>query len=469
MEKEVRVPPHNLDAEENVLGAILLDGDALSKVSGFISPRDFYKGSHELIFQSMQRLQSNGTPVDPVTIVNDLKNQGELEKTGDAFYITGLAEAVVSSANIAYHAGIIRDYSLRRKILNYSYTLKEQCYDGDLEPAKVESDLLDLFKDPRIGMDSSLVTLDKDAWERLEEAANKGTIRGLPTGFNDLDVITGGAPKAEMIILAARPSVGKTSMALSIAKNVAATGKKVGFISLEMSANQLYQRLLFQAAKVDSQGYNDGSLSAEDLRLLDGFRETLRNLPLVIWDNVENGIESVTAAARRLKISHKIDLLVIDYLQLIRSPGYKLYESATYTSGEIKALSRRLDTPVLVACQITRKPENRKNHVPRLSDLRDSGALEQDADQVWFIYRPEYHGTFEDKDGLDLRGKAQVIIAKNRNGRIGAAWLAFISKYAGFENLSNVQEPIPFDKDREERPPYDFGDGFEREDDSIPF
>ena len=243
-----------------------------------------------------------------------------------------------------------------------------------------------------------------------------------------------------MIILAARPSIGKTSLALSVAANVAATGKRVGVISLEMSGEQLYQRLLFQTARVDSQKYNDGSLSKYDLTLLNDVRDTLKGLPLVIRDKVGNRIGSVSAAARQLKISHKIDLLVIDYLQLIRGPGEKLYESVTNVSGELKARARQLNIPVLVACQINRQAEDRSNHRPRMADLRDSGALEQDADQVWLIHRPEYYGTLEDKKENDFRGKAEIIVAKNRNGQTGATWLAFVSKYAGFENLAAGME-----------------------------
>ncbi len=440
MEKEIMVPPHNLEAEESVLGAVLLDGNALSRVSGFLFPPAFYKAANELIYRAMGRLQDQGTPIDALTVTEDLKSQGELDKVGGATYITGLAYGLVSSANIVSHALVVKDYHQRRMVLNFSRELQERCYDGGLDSAEVESGLLDLFKDSRTGKDNSLEAIDRAVWEGLEEVARHGAIRGLPTGFFNLDKITGGMPRGEMIILAARPSIGKTSLALSVAANVAATGKRVGVISLEMSGEQLYQRLLFQTARVDSQKYNDGSLSKYDLTLLNDVRDTLKGLPLVIRDKVGNRIGSVSAAARQLKISHKIDLLVIDYLQLIRGPGEKLYESVTNVSGELKARARQLNIPVLVACQINRQAEDRSNHRPRMADLRDSGALEQDADQVWLIHRPEYYGTLEDKKENDFRGKAEIIVAKNRNGQTGATWLAFVSKYAGFENLAAGME-----------------------------
>ncbi len=437
MAEAVKIPPHNVEAEEAVLGAVLLDGDSLSRVSGFLSSQDFYKTSNELIFRAMQRLQARHAPIDALTVTEDLKSRGELDKVGGATYITGLSEGVVSAANITAHAQQIKDYARRRRVLNFSRDLQERCYNGGLDPAEVESGLLDLFKDSRIGKDNSLEAIDKTVWEGLERVSrNPGTYRGLPTGFFDLDRITGGMPRGEMIVLAARPSVGKTSLTLSIAANVAAAGKRVGVVSLEMSGEHLYQRLLFQTARMDSQKYNEGSLTKNDLALLNDFRDTLKSLPLVIRDNVGNRIESVVAAARRLKIIHKIDLLVVDYLQLIRGPGEKLYESITNVSGELKALARRLDIPVLVACQINRKVEDRPDRKPRMSDLRDSGAIEQDADQIWLIHRPECYGIINDKEGNDLKGRAEIIVSKNRNGRTGAAWLAFISKYAGFENLA---------------------------------
>lgn len=437
MAKEVRVPPQNLAAEEMVLGAVLLDGDALSRVSGFLFPQEFYRTAHGLIYRAMRRLQGRGDPIDALTVTEELKSRGELDKVGGSYYITGLAESVITSANIASHAQVVKDYSQRRKVLNFSRDLQERCYDGGLDSVEVESGLLDLFKDSRTGKEDSLEAVDGTVWEGLEKVSrNPGTYRGLPTGFLDLDRITGGMPRGEMIILAARPSIGKTSLAISIAANVAATGKRVGIVSLEMSGEQLYQRLLFQVARMDSQKYNEGLLSKDDLALLSDFRGTLKSLPLVIRDNVGNRIESVSAAARRLKISNKIDLLVIDYLQLIRGLGENLYESVTNVSGELKALARRLDISVLVACQINRKVEDRPDRKPRMSDLRDSGAIEQDADQIWLIHRPEYYGIVFDGNGRDVRGKAEIIVSKNRNGRTGAAWLTFVSKYAGFENLA---------------------------------
>ena len=421
--------PHSKDAERAVLGAMFLGSDAVDKAISILSPGDFYVTAHAIIFKTMLKIFLQGKAVDQLTVIEDLKPD-LIKQTGGYDAVLGISESMPSAANIDEYIRIVREKSQERKtVIALQESLQNLQSGGKVDD--VQGVLLGLFD-----------TFDPGGYRgvafalREAEAMAKDQSRGLMTGFTDLDNLTGGLRQQDLIVLAARPSMGKTSLALRIAHNVAKRGKGVAFVSLESSSASLAERLLFQVAKIDSHRYYGSYLAEEERHRVAGTFKSLKALPLWLDETAVLNIDQIHSRARRLKAQHGLDLLVIDYLQLISGSGKISRNEAVgeYSRGA-KRITKDLDIPVILISQLSRAVESRPNKLPQLSDLRDSGSIEQDADLVLLLYRPEFYGFTFDKDGQRYRDNlAQVIIAKSRNGRRGTVELSFFSEYTLFTN-----------------------------------
>ena len=434
--------PHSLEAERSVLGAVLVDNQALNRVQPILTSDDFYRESHRRIFWAMEQISGGSGVVDPVTLGDTLDKAGHLSEVGGFAYIASLLEGVPKLVNAEHHARIVREKSVLRRLIEESTRIASMA-SKDQDPAdtvldEAEKAIFRLAEDRlKDGFVALQVIADK-AYQDIEKLRQrKELITGVPTGFVDLDELTSGLQPSELIVLAARPSMGKTALALNFAENAALQhGKRVGVFSLEMSRLQLYLRMLGSQSRVDLHRIRTGRVNKEEwARMLMGI-QTLNEARMFIDDSAGIGIMEMRAKARRLKAEHGLDLLVIDYLQLMR--GHGRYESRQQEISDIsrslKELAKELEVPVLALSQLSRAPEARSEdrHRPRLSDLRESGAIEQDADVVLFIYRPEvYFPNDEDKKGL-----AEIIIGKQRNGPIDTVRLAFLKQHTRFENAA---------------------------------
>jgi len=430
-----KVPPHNLEAEQAILGGILINNDALNQIIDILSGEDFYREAHALIFEGMLALYNRDDPVDLITLSQVLKENGVLGKVGGIDYLTSLAEATSTSAGIMYHAEIVKDLSTRRRLISQCSHISEVCF----QPANDTEEILDLaeqsiFEIAERNIDQKFYPLNevvKESFKKIESTTGSN-ITGISTGFTDFDNLTSGLQSSDFIIIAGRPSMGKTALALNIAYN-AALEEKVGVavFSLEMSRLQLGIRLLGSDAMIDAWKLRKGALQDDDYLRLTDSANRLSELPIYIDDSSGlSGLE-MKAKARRLKKKYDISLVIIDYLQLMQSK--KSVESRQLEISDIsrslKALAKDLDIPVVAVSQLNRKVEDRPNKRPLLADLRESGAIEQDADLIVFIYREELYNLTEEN-----KGKAELIIAKHRNGPIGKVNLTFREKYTKFEN-----------------------------------
>jgi replicative DNA helicase len=440
-----KVPPHNLEAEQAIVGGVLINNDALNQVVDILSSEDFYKEAHALIFEGMLTLYNRDDPVDVITLSQVLKENGVLDKVGGTDYLVSLAEATSTSAGILYHAGIVKDLSTRRSLISQCSHISEVCF----QFANDTEEILDLaeqsiFEIAERNIDQNFSPLNevvKESFKKLETTSHKGdNITGIPTGFTDFDNLTSGLQPSDFIIIAGRPSMGKTALALNIAYNAALEDKAgVAIFSLEMSGLQLGIRLLGLDAMIDASRLRRGSLQDDEwLRLTDSANR-LSELPIYVDDSSGLSALEMKAKARRLKKKYDISLVVIDYLQLMQSR--KLVESRQQEISDIsrslKALAKDLNIPVVAVSQLNRKVEDRPNKRPILADLRESGALEQDADLILFIYREELYNRTEEN-----RGKAEVIVAKHRNGPTDKINLTFREKYTKFENYYR-EELVP--------------------------
>ena len=440
LEKNV---PHSLDAERSVLGAILLENSAINRAQEILKESDFYRDPHRRIFKIMATLSERATAIDPVTVKEELTRAGELEAVGGPAYIASLLDGVPHSSNVEHYARIVKEKAILRNLIDAGGRIVAAAYDGseDVETILDQSERLVFqiaqdqlragFVPMRTIADQSLKTI-----ERLAE--HRELVTGLPTGFPTLNEMTSGLQPSDLIIVAARPGMGKTSLALNIAQHVAREGRRAGVFSLEMSREQLFLRLLTGQARVDAHRLRTGRLGREEwTRLTTAFGE-LAGMPLFIDDTAGSGVLEMRAKSRRLKMEQGLDLLVIDYLQLMRGRGRfeNRNQEITEISRSLKELAKELNIPVIAISQLSRAPEQRgSDRRPQLSDLRESGAIEQDADVVMFIYREEVYKPTEEN-----RGKAQIIIAKQRNGPIGTFDLAFLREYTRFEELEWRQE-----------------------------
>ena len=438
-----RTLPHDLDAEKSVLGAILINNQAFNQAAEVIDAEDFYRDAHRRIFEKMVGLTDRGNPVDLLTLKDELGRSGDLDEVGGPAYISALTDGVPRSANVEYYAKIVKEKSTLRRLIQSASDVLGRAYeaeqDADVLLDEAERAIFQIAEHRlRSGFVpvSELVQSGYQLIEQLQE--HRGLVTGVPSGFVDLDEMTSGFQKADLVIVAARPSMGKTSFVLNIAMHCGVeAGKSVGIFSLEMSKEQLFMRMLTSEARVDAHRFRGGFLGEQDYaRLVDAFAR-MHDAKVFIDDTPSVGILEMRAKSRRLKLEHGLDLLVVDYLQLMQGRGRfeNRQQELASISRALKILAKELNVPILALSQLSRAPEARGDHRPQLSDLRESGALEQDADVVLFIFREEMYAP-EGERSPDVEGTAEIIIGKQRNGPTGTVRLAFLKQYTRFENLA---------------------------------
>jgi replicative DNA helicase len=436
-----KILPNNLEAERSILGAVLLDDNASLSVFENLQPQDFYLESHRRIFEKMIQLTNNSRPIDLVTLKEELQKANELESVGGAAYLAGLTDGLPRAVNIEHYAQIVREKSTLRRLIQISNETMARSYQ-DEESAQeilqqVERAVFDIANQQfRTGF-SPIVPIVSDVFKEIEELSNrKVPVTGLETGFTDLDRLLAGLHPSDLIIVAARPGLGKTSFCLNVAEHVAIRQHKtVGIFSLEMSKEQLVKRLLCSEARIDAHRINTGYLSKEDWNNLSRASGDLSETKIFIDDTASVTVPELRSKSRRLSMEHGLDLLIVDYLQLMSGSGPR-YENRTQEISQIsrglKGLAKELHIPVIAVSQLSRAIESRtgEHRKPQLSDLRESGSIEQDADVVMFIYREEMVNPTEENSGL-----AELILGKQRNGPIGTIQLAFSKQFTRFDSL----------------------------------
>ena len=448
--QETRIPPQNIEAEQSVLGSLMLDKEAIFRIVDFLAPGDFYKPSHKAIYKAMLELFEKREPVDILSMTNILKEKKLLEETGGSSYLTTLVNSVPTASHIVHYAQIISRKKVLRDLIDASYHIAQLGY----KEAENIEELVDEAEQKIFGIAKNSFKKDfllvkealEEAWNRIDRLhKGDGALRGVSTGFPDLDSKLAGFQKSDLIVLAARPSLGKTSLALNIARNIAVEEKRpVGFFSLEMSREQVVDRLIATEAQVDLWQLRTGKLSSEgpqnDFTRIRDAMENLTNAPIFIDDSPSPSVMQLRAMARRLHAEHDIGLLVIDYLQLIKGEDRieNRVQEVSQISRSLKALAKELNVPVLAISQLSRGVEMRSPAIPRLSDLRESGSIEQDADVVMFIYRED-----KDKKNSDKKNIAKILIEKHRSGPTGDIELYFDERQATFKSLAkNFDEPF---------------------------
>ncbi len=441
-----RVMPHSIEAEKAVVGAMLMDNDkeAILSASEIISGQDFYQTAYGTIFDAMVELFNEGRPVDPLTLMERLKEKDVPPEIESMEFMRELLNAVTTSANVKYYAEIVSEKSMMRKLIKLNESIANSCYAGK-EPLEqiletTEKSVFELLQRRSVGEYVPIKQVVLNALERIEKASkNKGVVTGIPTGFIDLDYKLSGLQPSDLVLVAARPSMGKTAFVLNIAQHVAFKKEKgVAVFSLEMSKEQLVNRLFALESQVDSQMLRTGNLKDSDWEKLIEGAGIIGRSNLIIDDTPSISVSELRSKCRKYKLEHNIELVIIDYLQLMMGSAGKRQESRQKEISEIsrslKALARELNVPVVALSQLSRAVESRPDKRPMLSDLRESGAIEQDADVVMFIYRDEYYNKDSDK-----KRQAEIIIAKQRNGPIGTVDLAWLADYTKFANLSRQE------------------------------
>lgn len=435
-----KLPPHNRDAERSVLGSILRDNTAFNDIAQFIKSDNFYFDSHQKIFQAIADIYNSGHPIDLVILAERLKQNKHLEDIGGYSYLGELWDAAPTAANAEYYAKIVRDKAITRNLIHASTEILRDAYDqvmpADELLGSAERKVLDIAEKGVTGTTSTLVDALKDAYIRLDQRMQRtdpNAISGLSTGFVDLDSITAGLQNSELIILAARPSVGKTAFSLNIVRHVVVEEQQPAFfVSLEQSKIELAERMLACQSKVDAQKLRKGLLNSEDISKIHQAGDVLRSAKLFIDDTPAQGMLRICANARRLKLRNDIRLIVIDYLQLIEPENRRdpRQEQVAQISRKLKFLARELNIPVIALAQVNRASEDRQDHRPRLADLRESGSIEQDADTCFMLHRPgKFDGGIEDNI-------IEVIVAKQRNGPTGEVTLSYIKQFMRYENYA---------------------------------
>lgn len=439
-----RVPPQNVEAEQSVLGAMLIEREAISKVAEFLRQEDFYREAHRLIYNAMLQLFNKNDAVDLITITEFLRKEDKLEAAGGIAYITSLANSLPTAANVLYHARIVEEKALLRQLINVATEVAGMGYEANEEVATIldtaEKKILGV-SNRKVGQDfAPIKNIIFEALDKIEHLyESKGGITGLATGFKDLDNLTSGLQASDLILIAARPSMGKTAFVLNIAQHVAIREKQpVAFFSLEMSKEQLVQRMLCAEAPIDSQRVRIGQLEDKDWPKLIKAADRLSSSPVYIDDTPGISVLEMRAKARRLKIEHGLKLIIIDYLQLMQGGGSgrggeNRQQEISEISRSLKSLARELNVPVIALSQLSRSVESRQVKKPMLSDLRESGSLEQDADIVAFLYREDYYNPDTDKKNI-----TEIIIAKHRNGPVDSVQLFFHKQFTKFSDLSKM-------------------------------
>ena len=478
-----KIPPQALDLEEAVLGAMLIDEKGVNEVIDILSPEVFYKKSHQLIFESIQRLFRESEPIDLLTVSADLKKNKNFELIGGDFYLIGLSQKVSSSAHIEYHSRIIQQKFIQRKLITISNEIISKSYNESTDVIdlldEAESKLYDIAQNNIKGSSETAQNLVIQAKNRIEEISKQEGLSGISTGFEKLDRLTSGWQPSDLIIVAARPGMGKTALALSMARNVSVQKKiPVAFFSLEMSSVQLITRLISSETGLSSDKLRTGKLADHEWQQLNIKVSDLESAPLYIDDSAALTIFELRAKARRLASSHGIKLIIIDYLQLMNlgssnKAGNREQEISTI-SRNLKALAKELNIPVIALSQLSRAVETRGGTKrPILSDLRESGAIEQDADIVSFLYRPEYYGITEWDDDMKTpsEGQGEFIVAKHRNGALDSIKLKFVANLGKFEDIDSFDSPFEFQsKLNTDNKLSDFSEPSNKDDDEdIPF
>ena len=439
-----RIPPQATDLEEVVLGALMLEKEAVNEVIDILTPEAFYLDKHQKIFAAIKALFGKSEPIDILTVTNELKFRGELELVGGAYYISKLTNRVVSAANVEYHARIIMQKHIQRQLILISSDMIHEAFEDTADVFdlldKAENNLFQISENNLRRSYDSMQDLVSKAIKEIQNAKNADNkLRGVPSGYTELDRITQGWQKSDLIILAARPSMGKTAFALNLARNAAVNfNRPVAFFSLEMSSVQLVTRLISTETSLTADKLRSGHLAEHEWQQLNTKVTPLTDAPIFIDDTPQLSIFELRAKCRRLKQQHDIQMVFIDYLQLMTAKGDKglnREQEISTISRSLKSLAKELEIPVLALSQLSRSVEQRPgSKKPILSDLRESGAIEQDADMVMFIYRPEYY-----KDGVDAEDKPKgytiIDIAKHRNGKLGEVELRFVGQYARFEEF----------------------------------
>lgn len=442
---EGRVPPQAVEVEEQVLGAMLLETEALSRAIEVLDEEAFHSERNRRVYKAIVALFERSEPADVITVADELRRQGQLDHIGGESYLVELTMKVTSAANVEYHARIVLEKALMRRLIAETSGIAGRAY-NQTEDA---FDLLDeaeqaIFKISEWRLKRNFVSMDRavhDTLEMLESIHGKHEgVTGVPTGFRDLDTLTGGWQKSDLIIIAGRPSAGKTAFSLSLAANAALHKSKptsVGIFSLEMSTRQLVMRLLCAEARVDAHAVRTGRLPEDDWKRLSLGAGRLAKANLFVDDTAGLGILELRAKARRLKAEHNIGMIIVDYLQLMQGPknAENREKEISAISRSLKGLAKELDIPVIALSQLSRAVEGRTDKRPILSDLRESGAIEQDADVVAFVHRPEMYTDPKSDKREEVQGKAEIIVGKQRNGPVDDVTLAFVNRYARFENL----------------------------------
>ncbi len=434
-----KVPPHDIEAEKSLLGGLLISKDAIIRVADILKPEHFYEPKHQIIYGAILALFLDGTPVDLVTVVTHLKKRKQLSKAGGRKYISKLVESVPTTAHVDEYAKLVKESAIRRYLIDAGGLITEIAF-------KENKDIVDILTEAQRHLfDISVQGVSKnfvhvrDILEEVYDATSKNTekSKGIESGLKELDNILGGFQPSDLVILAARPSVGKTSLALDFTRHASLDlGKKVAFFSLEMSRQQLVTRLLAMISGVNLWGIRTGSLNDDEYaRIANAFGQ-LSEADLWIDDQPGLSILELRTRARKLYLEHKIDMVVVDYLQLIKGTRQdSRVQEVSEISQELKNMARELEVPVIALSQLSRRVEERQDRVPQLSDLRDSGSIEQDADVVMFIHRPDMYNPDHPE-----KGTAQIIVAKHRNGPTGVAKVAFVKELTSFRNLAKDLE-----------------------------
>jgi replicative DNA helicase len=442
-----RVPPHNQEAEQSVIGAIFLEPQALITAAEIIMSEDFFRVAHQKIFQTMLRLSDQGKAIDVVTVTEELSAKKELEDVGGITYISEIANAVPTAANIGHYAKIVEEKSILRRLIRVATTIVEDGFTREDEVeallAEAERKMMEVANRKNAGDFQHIKDVLVETYDNIEKLhSRKGDVTGIPTGFRDLDRITAGFQRNDLIIVAARPSVGKTAFALNVAQNVATkTDENVAIFSLEMGAEQLVMRMLCAEGNIDAQVLRTGALTTEDWRKLTMAMGSLSNAGIFIDDTPGIRVNEIRSKCRRLKQEYGLGMILIDYLQLIQGSGgsqANRQQEVSEISRSLKGLARELQVPVIALSQLSRGVEQRQDKRPMMSDLRESGSIEQDADIVSFLYREDYY----DKE-TENQNMIEIIIAKQRNGPTGTVTLAFVKEFNKFVNIDWSQHQAP--------------------------
>jgi len=433
-----KVPPHNSEAEQTVLASALLDHMAVEKIINLLNVEDFYYEANKEIFESIKDVNMQNIPVDGLTVSEELKKREKLDYVGGFEYLARLTENIITSKNVEAYCNIIKEKSTLRKLISASNEIIEKGYKENEEVQKIielaETRIFAISQNRSINSFHEIKDVLLEVFNQLEERAmNKGSLTGITTGYEDLDRMTAGLQRSDLILLAARPSMGKTALALNIAINAVKTGISVALFSLEMSKEQYVQRIISMESMVESNKLRSGNLDDEDWNRLLSVMSVISNYKIHVDDTASITLFEMMSKCRRLKIEKGLDMIIVDYLQLMSGSGKNdnRQQEISNISRGLKAMARELNCPVVALSQLSRAPELRTDHRPIMSDLRESGAIEQDADVVMMLYRDEYYN----KEESEKKGITEVIITKQRNGPVGTVELAWISQYTKFGNI----------------------------------